>query len=225
MKTVLLPVKDFKNAKQRLSSALDAPSRSGLARAMLADVLSVLARTRLPDRVVVFTAGDETAGMARSFGFEVEMENSIEGHSAAVNRMVAQLSASASRILSIASDLPKLSPAEVDFVLDAASEPVTLIPSRDGTGTNGVVFIPPGRITMEYGEGSFSRHMSKAAAAGHHAGVLNVPGIAFDIDTPEDLRAFRDDPRKDSETWRYLIKTFASMDGLSAAMDGRLNKP
>jgi len=29
--------------------------------------------------------------------------------------------------------------------------------------------------------------------------------MAFDIDTPEDLRAFRDDPRKNSETWRYLL--------------------
>ncbi len=206
MKTVLLPVKDFRNAKQRLSSVLDADSRLGLARSMLADVLSALARTHLPDRVVIFTAEDEAVRMARSFGFDVEIENSVEGHSAAVNRMVVQLSAGASRILSIASDLPKLSPSEVDFVLNAASEPITLIPSRDGTGTNGVVFIPPGRITMEYGEGSFSRHMSKAAAAGHHAAVLNVPGIAFDIDTPEDLREFRDDPRKDSETWRYLLK-------------------
>ena len=52
---------------------------------------------------------------------------------------------------------------------------------------------------MEYGEGSLMRHMSKAAAAGHHAGLLNVPGIAFDIDTPEDLCAFCDDPPKDGK--------------------------
>jgi hypothetical protein len=34
--------------------------------------------------------------------------------------------------------------------------------------------------------------------------VLSVPGIAFDIDTPEDVQAFLNDPRRDSETWRYL---------------------
>ena len=88
--------------------------------------------------------------------------------------------------------------------MDAASEPVTLIPSRDWTGTNGVVFLSPARIEMEYGEGSFRRHLSKAAAAGHRADVMNLPGMAFDIDTPEDLALFMDDPRKDSETWRYL---------------------
>jgi 2-phospho-L-lactate guanylyltransferase len=92
----------------------------------------------------------------------------------------------------------------VDFALDAASDPITLIPSRNWTGTNGVVFISPARIAMEYGEGSFRRHLSKAAAAGFRSDVMDLPCIAFDVDTPEDLKSFLDDPRKDSETWRYL---------------------
>src|SRR6266566_3769768 len=206
MKTVLLPVKDFSDAKQRLASSMDAEARAGLARAMLADVLNALARARAPQRVVAFTAADEVIQMARPFGFDVVLEKVVNGHSAAVNRMVDELSSSSSRILSIAADLPRLVPSEIDFALDAASEPITLIPSRDWTGTNGVVFIPPAKISMEYGEGSFRRHLSKASAAGHPSDVMNLPGIAFDIDTPEDLQAFVQDPRKDSETWRYLSK-------------------
>jgi hypothetical protein len=34
---------------------------------------------------------------------------------------------------------------------------------------------------------------------------MNVPGIAFDIDTPEDLEAFLERPRIDGRTWEYLI--------------------
>ena len=34
---------------------------------------------------------------------------------------------------------------------------------------------------------------------------MNIPGIAFDIDTPEDLQAFLDQPRKDCRTWECLI--------------------
>jgi 2-phospho-L-lactate guanylyltransferase len=205
MKTVLLPVKTFTNAKQRLVPALDAPARAGLARAMCTDVLNALARTRVAERVIVFTAADEVIEMARPFGFDVVVETSVDGHSAAVNHMVSELLSSSARILSIAIDLPRLVPSEIDFALDAASEPVTLIPSRDWTGTNGVVFISPAHIAMEYGEGSFRRHLSKAAAAGHPADVMSLPGMAFDIDTPEDLDLFMDDPRKDSETWRYLM--------------------
>jgi len=205
MKTVLLPVKTFANAKQRLAGAIDPGTRAGLARAMCTDVMNALAGTRVPERVIVFTAADEVVELAARFGFDVVNEKCVDGHSAAVNQMVAELSSSSERILSIAIDLPRLASSEVDFALDAASDPVTLIPSRDWTGTNGVVFISPAHIAMEYGEGSFRRHLSKAAAAGHRADVMNLPGIAFDIDTPDDLQLFMDDPRKDSETWRYLM--------------------
>ncbi len=204
MKTVLLPVKDFKDAKQRLLPALDASARAGLARAMLADVLNALARARRAERVVVFTASHDVMQLASPFGFDVVFEKHVDGHSAAVNQMVEELSGCCSRILSIAGDLPMLTPPEIDFALEAASEPVTLIPSRDWTGTNGVLFIPPARIAMEYGEGSLRRHLSKVSAAGLRSDVMNLPGMAFDIDTPADLQAFLDDPRKDSETWRYL---------------------
>jgi 2-phospho-L-lactate guanylyltransferase len=171
---------------------------------MLMDVLSAVSRARAPQRVVVFTAADEIVQMVRPFGFDTIKEESVAGHSAAVNHLVDEFSASASCILAIAGDLPRLSPSEIDFALNAASDPVTLFPSRDWTGTNGVVFIPPAKIAMEYGEGSFRRHLSKAAAAGHSCDVMDLPGIAFDIDTPLDLQSFMDDPRKDSETWRYL---------------------
>ena len=204
MKTVLLPVKDFNNAKQRLAPAMDAPARAGLARAMLADVLAALKRARAPERIVVFTSADAVMEMVEPFGFETAFERSVAGHSAAVNQLVDEFRVSSSSILAIAGDLPKLRSSEIDFALNAASEPVTLLPSRDWTGTNGVVFIPPARISMEYGEGSFRRHLSKVSAAGLRSDVMDLPGIAFDIDTPEDLDAYLQDPRKDSETWRYL---------------------
>src|ERR1700686_733111 len=115
MKTVLLPVKDFSRAKQRLAPALDAATRAELARAMLSDVLNALGQASAPQRVVVFTASEEVIQMTRPFGFEVALETSVDGHSAAVNHMVEELSARATRILSIAADLPRLAPSEIDF--------------------------------------------------------------------------------------------------------------
>ena len=117
MKTVLLPVKDFGNAKQRLAAALDASTRAGLARAMCMDVLSAVARTRAAERVIVFTAADEVIQMARPFGFDVVIEKSVDGHSAAVNHMVSEMLSSSSRLISIASDLPRLVASEIDFAL------------------------------------------------------------------------------------------------------------
>src|SRR5262245_52210510 len=125
MNTVLLPVKDFKESMQRLVPALDAATRAGLARAMLQDVLRALSRARAPQRVVVFTAADEVIQMVRPLGFEVIVEKYVDGHSAAVNQMVEELSVTSARILSIAADLPRLTPSEIDFALNAATEPVT----------------------------------------------------------------------------------------------------
>jgi 2-phospho-L-lactate guanylyltransferase len=171
---------------------------------MLTDVFDAVAKATIPERVVVFTASSEVAQMAGEFGFEVIVETLVNGHSAAVNQMVDKLSVNASQIFSIAGDLPKLRGEEIDFVMKDATEPITILPSRDGTGTNGILFVPPARIQMEYGEGSFSRHMSKASAAGYRAQALNIPGIAFDIDTPEDVQAFLDNPSQDGQTLRYL---------------------
>jgi 2-phospho-L-lactate guanylyltransferase len=204
MKTVLLPVKEFNNAKQRLAPVMDASGRSGLARAMLTDVLAALKRSRTPERIVVFTAADEVIQMVEPCGFEIVLEKSVGGHSAAVNLLLDEFCRTSSSVFAIAGDLPNLASSEIDFALNAASEPVTLLPSRDWTGTNGVVFISPARIAMEYGEGSFRRHLSKVSAAGLRSDVMDLPGIAFDIDTPEDIEAYLQDPRKDSETWRYL---------------------
>ena len=204
MKTVLLPVKDFRQAKQRLAPALDAVQRAGLARAMLSDVLRAIAHARRPERVIVFTASEEVARVVRPYAFEIIEEAIVRGHSAAVNQMIDELSAQSSHILSIAGDLPTVMAQEIDTVFDGATADISLIASRDGTGTNATLFVSPARIRMEYGEGSLKRHLSNAVLAGFQAEVLKVPGIEFDIDTADDLRMFMVRGFPESETWRFL---------------------
>jgi 2-phospho-L-lactate guanylyltransferase (CobY/MobA/RfbA family) len=51
---------------------------------------------------------------------------------------------------------------------------------------------PPGSVGTHFGEpGSAALHEHAAWTAGGDAYVLDVPGLAFDIDTPEDLAAWR----------------------------------
>jgi 2-phospho-L-lactate/phosphoenolpyruvate guanylyltransferase len=204
MKTVLLPVKDFKLAKQRLATVLDARQRAGLARAMLTDVVHAIAKAKIPDRVVVYTASEAVAEVVRPYSFDIVEELFVSGHSQAVNRMIDSLSGHASHILSIAADLPALVPADVDAVFEMASSGINLVGSRDGTGTNAALFVMPARIQMDYGEGSLDRHVARAAQAGLKATVLHIPGMEFDVDTPEDLQAYRQRSPDSSHTWRFL---------------------
>src|SRR5215831_5470384 len=143
MKTVLLPVKDFRSAKQRLSQRLIPRQRAELARAMLQDVLNAIAGACSAQRVVVYTASEEVEEIVRPYNFDLIQEVTVRGHSDAVNLMVEDLSRDASRILAIASDLPTVTPQDVDFVLDSAPSDVGFVTSRDGTGTNAALFVLP----------------------------------------------------------------------------------
>jgi len=204
MKTVLLPVKDFTDAKHRLAPRLNPGQRAGLARAMLADVLDALSAAAEPSRIIVYTASETVVRTVRPFGFQIVRETHVSGHSAAVNSMLPKLTAHSERILVIASDLPHLKPNEIDHALTVHCPTIAIIPSRDGAGTNGLVMTPPAAITADYGAGSFQRHRDAAIAAGWTPMTLEMPGVAFDIDTPEDLNFFLAAPRVESETWRFL---------------------
>jgi len=207
MKTVLLPVKDFKDAKQRLTPALTAEQRANLARSMLSDVLDALSDAHEPTRIVVYTASESVCRLVRPFGFEILVEHQVSGHSAAVNTVLPRLSAASERVLIIASDLPYLRSADVDDALTADCPGIGIMPSRDGTGTNGILVTPPLSIVLDYGHGSFKRHFNSVVDSGATPVVIESAGIAFDIDTPEDLNLFAEDPRLDSETWRFLKST------------------
>jgi len=204
MRTLLLPVKDFREAKQRLSARLTPSQRAGLAQAMLCDVLSAISRAKLPDRVVVFTASAQVAAVARPYNFDIIEEVSVRGHSAAVNQMVQELSSDASQILSLAADLPLLEPIDVDCMFEASGADINLVASLDGTGTNAVLFAVPATMEMQYGADSLKRHLSTARAAGLQAMVLSIPGMEFDVDTPEDLALFRQRGSERSNAWRYV---------------------
>lgn len=207
MRTVLLPVKAFRGAKNRLAPVLNEEERAGLACAMYRDVLAAMAHAVSVNRVVVFTADPEGARLARGAGFEVSHEDQIRGHSAAVNSMMGALAGEPASVLAIASDLPMLDGGEIDWVFEQGSGKLAILPSRDGTGTNGVLMHPAARIQMAYGEGSLQRHLQAAVLAGLVPGLISTPGIAFDVDTPEDLRDLVSSRQAGGYTGQYLDLT------------------
>src|SRR5436189_269295 len=67
----------------------------------------------------------------------------------------------------------------------------TIAPSRDERGSNAIICSPPGAVPLRFGEDSFFPHLRAAKACGIQPTVLRLPGIALDVDTPEDLAALR----------------------------------
>lgn len=206
MRTVLLSVKGFNTAKQRLATALTVKQRSVLARAMLKDVTRAINESDLTERRIVITASHEVKDFVTSVGFEVINEMEPKGQSAAINQMTEELGPISSLLLSIPSDLPILAGKDIDKVFDSKEKGISFIPSRDGTGTNGVLMRPGMRIEMDYGPDSLARHTASAAKSDLVASLLEIPGIAFDLDTPRDLADFIELEKTHTETWKCIAE-------------------
>lgn len=188
MTVALVPMKDLGAAKQRLSSILSDEERMGLVKAMLQDVLSALQSAERIEQV--FIVAHDAA--FQNLGVPVLEEAGNTGYNEAIEFALTKppLADSAS-LLILPGDVPLTSAAEIDALAEPAGTPtVRLSPARDGDGTNGIMISPPDIIGTAFGIGSFERHRSIAQSAGVQVDVVRGPGIAFDIDTPEDLVSF-----------------------------------
>ena len=207
----VVPVKTLGLAKQRLAGALAPGNRVGLARAMLTDVLDALSGASGLAGILVVTVDPEAQAIARRSGARISEADACSGHTAAVAAAAARLEVEgAAAMLALPSDIPAATPREIEGLLphDPAARGVTLVPSRDGEGTNAVVTSPPTSLCLAFGPGSFARHVTNARAAGVEPRILRPPGIGLDIDRPEDLVAFLAVAR-DTSTRRFCLAHLA----------------
>lgn len=189
----IVPVKRFAEAKQRLAPHLSAEFRVGLARAMLGDVLGCLRDVPELCGVLVVTADEEAAALARARGADVLPDPVPGGHNAAVNHAVRHLvGRKAEGVLVLPGDVPGTTPAEVSTLLHqhGPGRALSIVPARDQDGSNAILATPADLLTFSYGPGSFLRHMEAACLSGITPSVRRLPGIALDIDTMEDMLAF-----------------------------------
>jgi 2-phospho-L-lactate/phosphoenolpyruvate guanylyltransferase len=183
----ILPVKSFGTAKQRLADMLGAGSRQALAQAMFSDVLSTLRHVPGLDEIAVVT-GDRAAESAASGKRVTVLRDSTQsGQSdAAMVGIQHALASGCDRAVLVPGDTPLLRPAEIAHLI-AGTRAVVIVPDRHGTGTNALALWPPDAIEPSFGPDSFARHLAAAEAAGVPHRVEEVPGLALDVDTPDDL--------------------------------------
>jgi 2-phospho-L-lactate guanylyltransferase len=186
-----VPVKDLANAKQRLVPVLTPARRRDLARAMLVDVLAA-ALGAGPDPVLVVTPDAEVADAARGAGALVLAEAVKRGHTEAVATAQAHAAREGfERFITVPGDVPLVTPDELRALWAAspAGPRAVFVPSRSGFGTNAACLLPPGLLPLKFGEPSFANHLEAARARGLEPVVLHLPGLALDVDGPEDLVA------------------------------------
>jgi 2-phospho-L-lactate guanylyltransferase len=188
---ILVPVKNLANAKQRLSSVLDPAARRELAQAMCADVLETLAHWQRRPPVTVVTSDAYASDLALRLTFEVIADDANPGETGAIEMATALCrDQGATYTLVIPADIPLLDSSELDRIMESTSpRGSVLVPDAAGRGTNAALRSPADLFPLRFGNDSFLPHQAAARATGLPCVVLELPGIALDVDRPEDLQA------------------------------------
>jgi 2-phospho-L-lactate guanylyltransferase len=196
VKVALLPAKPLPLAKTRLGILLPDDERMAVAAAMFEDVLRALTGADAIDAVLVVTADPALAAHARRIGAAVLDERTPRGLNAAVTLGTeAAQRMGASSALVVLSDLPLLTAGDVDdLVARAPARGVLVVPCKEGTGTNAILRQPPAVLPPCFGGRSLERHVGVAERHRLTCEIVRNPRIEFDLDTPEDLRAFAATP-------------------------------
>jgi 2-phospho-L-lactate guanylyltransferase len=180
---VILPVKSFARAKQRLGDRFGGPQRAGLAQAMVEDVLDELARAALGPLVVV----SRERGVAVPSAVTVVDERERGQSAAALLGMARARELGCERALLVPGDCPLIDGAELrELAARAEALDVAIVPDRHGTGTNGLALSTDGAFEPQFGPGSRARHVEQARAKGLAYEVIPVPCLQLDVDTRED---------------------------------------
>lgn len=192
---ILVPVKNLKQAKQRLAAVLDQPARTELAQAMLHDVLEVLASWQGRQEVAVVSCDSFALSLASTYGFEIIADHKNSGETDAIEIATRVCEMRGLDTLVIPADIPLIQAWEMQAILDAAPEVGSvLVPAGDGRGTNAVLRRPAALFSLRFGNDSFKPHLAAAQASGQPSVVLSLPGIAVDVDNPADLRQLAELP-------------------------------
>lgn len=186
---IVIPVKDFRQAKSRLGNTLSPDHRSALARSLCERTLCFLAR-RFPDhdRLVV-TASPAIGKLAEKYGAMVLEEPVADGLCQAAQRAAdwACCAGYAAQLL-IPADIVQLDEAEIRRLLKTGDEGpgIVICPASDG-GTNALLSSPPNALPFCFGPNSAAAHREAARRLGLLCQVLELFHLRFDLDTPADL--------------------------------------
>ena len=189
----ILPIKSMQTAKQRLRTVLTPPERQSLFRAMVSDVLAAIGQSTSLGGLAIVTRDPSVRSLARHSGARFIQCDLDQGQSIAVTTAGKILmDEGVTRMVTIPGDVPLLTGAEIDSLCSTLEDQgtISLVPNRDGTGTNSIACSLPCTIPLSFGESSLHKHLSAAKNSGLKTHIVPLPGLSLDLDVRSDLIEF-----------------------------------
>jgi 2-phospho-L-lactate/phosphoenolpyruvate guanylyltransferase len=190
----IIPVKPFSVGKSRLADTLDASERAALNRRMFEHVFEVAAQVLGPERILVVSADRSLLAEVRRLKAHTVQEpepGDLNLALALADRFAA--AHGAQTLIVLPCDLPELAGGDIAALLQALGPPPScaIAPDASEQGTNALALSPPVENVYRFGPQSFAAHKQAAHALGYRIEIVRRPGLARDIDTPDDYRAWQ----------------------------------
>ena len=185
---VLIPLKRLDDAKTRLADVLAPEERSALMLELLESVLAAVGEADVGPVTVVSAEPLAPPDVPRFDDRGLAWNDAL---AAAMREVVAE-----PVVAVVSADLPRVTAEDVRALVEATpGRGMAIARALDG-GTNAVSMRPPAAVMTHFGEPSSAAvHAQATAAAGLAARILDIPGLAFDVDTPADLAELREGAR------------------------------
>ncbi len=180
----VIPAKPASEGKSRLAPVLSPASRLRLNLRLFEHTLATVSAVFAPGRIIVVSRDAALLEIAEAAGARGLRERGDDLNEAL--HQAAALLPPGRGLLTVSTDLPNLTPDDLRAML-APQGRVAIAPDRAGTGTNALFTSPAAAIPYAFGLDSFARHKAAAARIGVLPRIISRPGLAFDLDMPEDL--------------------------------------
>lgn len=192
---VLLPLKDFVKAKQRLSDFLSVTERRGLFQAMVEDVLDELVSIAEISNIILLSDDPAARLLASVYQLECWSERELgQGLNPVLEGAIKRIESTqpeVEQVMIVHGDLPLINSAELcAMIFDqrCAKEPTMMIATDAcGEGSNVVIMPVNSRVSLQYGPQSLQAHQHSAAKLGLNCLVRRTRFLAKDIDTRGDI--------------------------------------
>lgn len=187
----IIPVKELRLAKSRLSRILKPHMRRELIMLLLEIVMDACVNAKL-DKTYVLGKDKEVEELAREHGcvfYRDSWESLNESLEGASKEIFDDLGYG---MMVIPCDLPLISAGDILNVKEMLRfNDVVISPSIRLNGTNLLTMKRAGAVKFQYGRSSFKKHIAYARSCNMRVAVYFSFGVGLDIDRPEDISMLR----------------------------------
>ena len=184
----IIPVKDLRQTKTRLSSILDLQGRQNLTLQLLYRTIRILKCSEKVDRILVLTPDHKVLTLAGNCGALPFREKEKGLNESLREATLWAIASNFDALLILPSDIPYVGTDDIEAIICMGRKEgnrVVISPDLKESGTNALFIKPPGVLGYHFGIDSFDRHRNQALNHGIQWKVYRSASIGFDLDTPE----------------------------------------